>query len=68
MAGFDDKLEGKGEQASGKLKEMAGRTFNDEDLVAEGVAEQAKGNFHEGVGELKETAGKLKENLKDIVK
>jgi uncharacterized protein YjbJ (UPF0337 family) len=66
MAAFDDKLEGKGEQVSGKLKEMAGRTFNDEDLAAEGIAEQAKGNIHEGVGEVKETFGDLKENLKDL--
>lgn len=67
MAGFDDKVEGKGEQVSGKLKEMAGRTFNDEDLVAEGHAEQAKGNLHEGVGEVKDTAHKVKENLKDMI-
>lgn len=67
MAGFDDKVQGKGEQASGKIKEMAGRTFNDEDLVAEGHAEQAKGNLHEGVGEIKDTGHKLKENIKDMI-
>lgn len=67
MAGLGDKVEGKGEQVSGKIKEMAGRTFNDEDLIAEGNAEQAKGNFHEGVGEIKDTGHKLKENIKDMV-
>ena len=66
MASFDDKVEGKTDQAAGKLKEMAGRTFNDEDLAAEGIADQAKGNVREGIGEVKETAHDVKENIKDL--
>lgn len=68
MAAFDDKLEGKSEQAAGKLKEMAGRTFNDEDMAAEGLADQAKGNFREGVGEVKESAHDIKENVQDLTR
>lgn len=67
MAGFDDKVEGKTEQATGKLKEMAGKTFNDDELAAEGQTDQAKGNVREGVGEVKDSASKLKENLKNMV-
>jgi uncharacterized protein YjbJ (UPF0337 family) len=53
---------------SGKLKEMAGKTFNDEDLTAEGLGEQAKGNVREGVGEVKEAAGDVKENIQDMMR
>ena len=39
---FDDKVDGKTDKAGGKIKEMAGETFNDPDLAAEGRLDQAK--------------------------
>ena len=38
-----DEIEGKFDQAKGKTKEVVGRAIDDEDLEAEGTAENAKG-------------------------
>jgi uncharacterized protein YjbJ (UPF0337 family) len=49
-----DKLEGRLDQASGKVKESAGKATGDESLRDEGKGEQAKGDVKEGVGKLKD--------------
>lgn len=62
-----DKVEGKADQASGKLKEMAGRTFNDPDLEAEGKTEKGKGKLQEAVGDVKQAADKARKGIKDAI-
>jgi uncharacterized protein YjbJ (UPF0337 family) len=51
-----DKLHGKVEQATGKIKENAGRAGDDEQLIREGKGEQAKGDLREAAGKVKDAA------------
>jgi uncharacterized protein YjbJ (UPF0337 family) len=52
----DDKVEGKVDQVTGKLKEGVGAATGDESLEQEGKTDQAKGHVKEGVGKLKDAA------------
>ncbi|MEU7067311.1 CsbD family protein [Streptomyces sp. NPDC046161] len=51
----EQKVEAKGEQAKGKLKETAGRLTGNERLNAEGRAEQTKGDAREAKEKVKDT-------------
>ncbi|MER6200435.1 CsbD family protein [Streptomyces sp. NPDC001586] len=53
----DEKDRAKAEQAKGKLKEKTGRLVGNEELTAEGRAEEAKGD-----------ARQAKEKIKDVFK
>ncbi|MDQ4143258.1 MAG: CsbD family protein [Actinomycetota bacterium] len=66
MDSIGDQTEGRGEQVKGKLKEMAGQTFNDPALAAEGEGEQAKGKLTEAKGDAKGAVDKAKEGVKDL--
>ncbi|MBT2495040.1 CsbD family protein [Microbacterium oxydans] len=55
--GAEDKIKAAAEKVAGKAKEAVGKVTNDDKLVAEGKAEQAK-------GEVRDTA----ENVKDAFK
>ncbi|MFD7747518.1 CsbD family protein [Streptomyces sp. NPDC059698] len=55
--GADQKAQAKTDQAKGKAKEAAGRTVGNERLVAEGRADQTKGD-----------ARQAKEKAKDALK
>ncbi|MFH9610637.1 CsbD family protein [Streptomyces sp. DH8] len=55
--GADQKAQAKTDQAKGKVKEAAGRTVGNERLVAEGRADQTKGD-----------ARQAKEKAKDALK
>jgi uncharacterized protein YjbJ (UPF0337 family) len=50
----DDKVEGRVDQAAGKVKEGVGKVTGDESLEQQGKADQAKGDVEEGVGKLKD--------------
>ena len=50
----DEKLEGKVDRATGKVKEGVGDATDDESLQREGERDQAKGHVKEGVGHLKD--------------
>lgn len=65
MDSLDDKVEGKTDKAGGKVKEMAGETFNDPELATEGRLDQGKGGAKEAVGHAKDAAADAKEGLKD---
>lgn len=52
----DNKVEGKVDQVTGKIKEGVGATTGDESLEQEGKTDQAKGHLKEGVGKLKDAA------------
>ncbi|HEX7307916.1 CsbD family protein [Lentzea sp.] len=52
--GADDKLEAKGDELKGKVKEGVGNATNDEGLRAEGQADQTKGHLKEAVEKVKD--------------
>ena len=54
----DDKLRNQGEDLKGKAKETIGRATDDEELEAEGRADQAKSS-------LKQAGEKVKDAIKD---
>jgi uncharacterized protein YjbJ (UPF0337 family) len=56
--GLDDKAANKAQEFKGDAKEGLGRATDDEELQAEGQADQAKGN-------LKQAGEKVKDAFKD---
>ena len=50
----DDKLDAKGDQLKGKVKEGVGRATDDRDLEAEGHGDQAKGNMKQAGEKIKD--------------
>ncbi len=55
--GTDDKIDNKGEELGGKLKEGVGRATGDEELEAQGRGDQASSN-------LKQAGEKIKDAFK----
>ena len=51
---MDDNIEGKWDQAKGKVKEEAGKLGGDRSTEIGGKLDQAKGKVKQGIGELKE--------------
>lgn len=49
-------VEGRVDQAAGKVKEVAGRVVGNEDLEARGLADQVKGKAQSTYGDVKEDA------------
>ncbi len=47
-------VEGRTDQAAGKIKEVAGRVVGNERLESEGLADQVKGKAQAGYGDAKE--------------
>jgi uncharacterized protein YjbJ (UPF0337 family) len=56
--GTDDKLRNQGQDLRGKAKETVGRATDDEELEAQGRADQAESN-------LKQAGEKVKDAIKD---
>ena len=56
-----DQVEGRVDQAKGKIKEVAGRAVGNKELEAEGNVDQAS-------GKVQSTYGDTKEKAKDAVK
>jgi len=52
--GIDDKAQNKGEELGGKAKEAAGKLTDNEQLEAEGKADQAKANLKQAGEEAKD--------------
>ncbi len=52
--GIDDKAQNKGEELGGKAKETAGKLTDNEQLEAEGKADQAKANLKQAGEEAKD--------------
>ena len=50
-----DQVEGRMDQTTGKVKEIAGKVVGNEHLQGEGLADQAKGKVQAGYGDAKET-------------
>jgi uncharacterized protein YjbJ (UPF0337 family) len=49
-------VEGRVDEAKGKVKEVAGRVVGNESLEAEGMGDQVKGKVQSGYGDAKEGA------------
>ncbi|HET9714510.1 MAG TPA: CsbD family protein [Pyrinomonadaceae bacterium] len=62
-----DELEGKLDQAKGKTKETIGRAIDDDELEAEGRAEDAGGNIKEGFGKARRKVGEAIEDVGDSI-
>jgi uncharacterized protein YjbJ (UPF0337 family) len=63
-----DELEGKFDQAKGKVKETVGRTINDRDLEDEGTADRTGGKVQEGYGKVKRNVGEAIEDLGESIR
>ena len=62
-----DEMEGKWDQAKGKTKETIGNALNDDDLAAEGRADNAGGNVQEGFGKARRKVGEAIEDVGDAI-
>ena len=49
-----DKIRNAAEELAGKAKEAVGNVTNNDELVAEGKADQVKGNVRDGVEDVKD--------------
>jgi uncharacterized protein YjbJ (UPF0337 family) len=62
-----DEMEGKWDQAKGKTKETIGNALDDDDLAAEGRADNAGGNVKEGFGKARRKVGEAIEDVGDAI-
>lgn len=62
-----DEVEGKWDQAKGKVKESVGRAIDDDDLEAEGRADHAGGKVEEGFGKARRKVGDAIEDIGDAI-
>ncbi|HKS09298.1 MAG TPA: CsbD family protein [Pyrinomonadaceae bacterium] len=63
-----DEVEGKWDQAKGRVKEGLGRALDDEDLEAEGTADRVGGDVQEGFGKARRKVGETIEDVGDAIK
>ncbi len=59
-----DQIKGRVEQATGKVKEVAGKVVGNDKLKSEGQGEQVKGKVQAGFGDAKEHA---KDQAKKVI-
>ena len=59
-----DQIEGRIEQAKGKVAEIAGKVIDHDQLEAKGKADQVAGNVQANFGDAKEA---VKDKTKDII-
>ena len=62
-----DEVEGKLDQAKGKAKETIGRAIDDDELEAEGRADNAGGDIQEGFGKARRKVGEAIEDVGDKI-
>ena len=62
-----DEVEGRWDQAKGKTKETIGRALDDDDLAAEGRADDAGGQVKEGFGKARRKVGEAIEDVGDAI-
>lgn len=66
--GTDDKLSNKAQEWAGKAKEGIGNVTGDDDLVAEGRADQVKAGVKRVVEAVKDAAADVADNVTDAAK
>jgi uncharacterized protein YjbJ (UPF0337 family) len=62
--GAEDKASNKITDVKGKAKESAGKATNDEELEGKGKGDQAEASIKDGVENLKDAAGNVKDAFK----
>ena len=65
---FTDKVKNKVEEAVGTAKEKVGRATGNDELVAEGRAEQAEANVKQTGEKVKDAAGDAADKVRDTFK
>ena len=63
-----DEMEGKWDQAKGRVKEGLGKALDDDELEAEGDADRAGGKVQEGFGKARRKVGEAIEDVGDAIK
>jgi uncharacterized protein YjbJ (UPF0337 family) len=63
-----DELEGKAEQAKGKVKKAVGDLTDDQRLHDEGAADEAAGDVQEGFGRARRKVGEAIEDIGEDIK
>jgi uncharacterized protein YjbJ (UPF0337 family) len=63
-----DELEGKAEQAKGKVKKAVGDLTDNERLHDEGTADEAAGDVQEGFGRARRKVGEAIEDIGENIK
>lgn len=61
-------MEGKSEQAEGRVKQAAGVLTGNEDLEAEGRADRTRGEIREGANRVKREVGEAIEDIGESMK
>lgn len=62
-----DEVEGKLDQARGKVKGTVGRAIDDRDLESEGNADRAGGKVQEGFGQARRKVGEAIEDIGESI-
>ncbi len=68
MSSTDDKARGTANDAVGNVKQVAGNLTGDENLKAEGVAQESKGEAQKTLGHAKDAVGSVVKNIGDVIK
>jgi len=58
-----NRIKGKAEDIKGRVKRQVGEWTGDEELQAEGTAEQVEGKVQNAVGKVKDVARKVKDDI-----
>lgn len=64
---LSDKISSKAEELTGKAKEATGAAIGDEQLETEGKVDQVVAGAKHALAEVKDTAGKLVDKVKDTL-
>jgi uncharacterized protein YjbJ (UPF0337 family) len=59
MGEFTDKIKGNANELAGKTKQAIGDATDNENMIAEGDAQEAKGDLQKGVGAVKGAVNKI---------
>ena len=62
-----DRMEGKGKEAMGGMKEQAGKLTGDQETEAHGTADQTEGKAQGAMGKVKDTVGDATDKVKEKV-
>jgi len=68
MSSTDDKARGTANDAVGNVKQVAGNLTGNDDLKAEGTAQEAKGEAQKTLGHVKDAVGNVAEKIGDAIK
>jgi len=60
-----DKIKGYANEAAGKVKQGVGRVIGNEQMEAEGIAQEARGEGQKAVGKVKETIKDVADKVAD---